>query len=181
MIDSKIGLENLLLIKNILGGKRWWLDCGTLLGALRDKKFITHDTDIDIGILSEDFSPKYISELQRVGFVVYHTWGNEKKGLEISLIRKGVKVDIFLYYRKEDKRWHGMYLRDGSNYKLIKCVFQADLVEKTKKYTFLGKSFPIPNQPIKYIVARYGKDWEIVDKKWIWHSSPFCIDNFFRV
>lgn len=33
----------------------WWLTSGSLLGAVREGKMIKGDTDIDIGILAEDF------------------------------------------------------------------------------------------------------------------------------
>lgn len=44
-------VENLREIKDILdkNGVEFWLDSGTLLGAVRDGKIIEWDTDIDLG------------------------------------------------------------------------------------------------------------------------------------
>lgn len=44
------------MVKKILNNcnVKWWLDSGSLLGLVRDNKFLKHDNDIDIGIIPND-------------------------------------------------------------------------------------------------------------------------------
>ena len=55
MIDVKNIIENLSI--------DYWIEGGTLLGAVRDKRFIPWDNDIDLGILCKNYNNETISNL----------------------------------------------------------------------------------------------------------------------
>ena len=56
IIDKEIAKENLLAFQNVMDRNSitFSLAYGTLLGAIRESDFISHDEDIDVAILDED-------------------------------------------------------------------------------------------------------------------------------
>jgi phosphorylcholine metabolism protein LicD len=58
-VKDPIWLATLIHTRDALSnlGVRMFLSDGTLLGAIREKDFIAHDTDIGVGVFAEDIEP----------------------------------------------------------------------------------------------------------------------------
>lgn len=145
--------KNLLLdIKSILeeNGVEFILVFGTLLGAYRDKSFIKHDTDIDIGVIGENNVEKIKQILINGDFLK-----KEIKliyGREFSLCRDNIYVDIYPFIKDGDG--YRSKLGWQVNYRLSDEDFPF------KKIEFLGEDFLTVNDIEKYLTHRYGEDWE---------------------
>jgi len=121
LVDEKRWAENLGDVKQILddAGVKYWLSYGTLLGAVRDGKFIPWDiTDIDLSTMCTE-SYKIIAtipEFERKGFVVNVT------DTTIDFLRKPVPVDISLLRSKGDSAW-GLCLLKRSKFHRVTRYF----------------------------------------------------------
>ncbi|MHA1372428.1 MAG: LicD family protein [Promethearchaeota archaeon] len=102
-INEKEWVRSLSEVKEILdrGNIKYWLDEGTLLGAVRDSKFIFNDTDIDFGMVSNEAKKviKKITEIEKRGYKVCVTDSS------IYLSRDVVKIGIGFYRIENDKAW----------------------------------------------------------------------------
>lgn len=102
-IDEELVIKNLADVKEVFDrfNVRYWLDYGTLLGAVRDGRLIRWDVDIDLGMMTKDWEKivSTFSELGKKGFRIYFEEEVRKK---VSLHRFGYPVDISLYSNKGD-------------------------------------------------------------------------------
>ena len=176
-MDKKKALQNLLDIKSALGSKpRWWIDCGTLLGAVREGDFIDHDVDTDIGMFAEDWDNVIIDRLEYLGFKLLHKFGYDEAGAEYPFSRDGVKTDIFLYYKEEDTRYFACWkngFRNGMS-DMIKMPYPEIYFDKIVPHGFKGEFFPVPIMYDEVLTHRYG-NWREVDKNFKWDKSPLNI------
>lgn len=111
-MEEDVAIGVLRQVKGVLDkyGIEYWLDIGTLLGAMRDGKFIPWDGDIDLGIWYDNI-PKIISifaEFRNKGFKVRFCKYTDK-----ILIQKGkCPICITGYKLKDNKATCEWYLHD---------------------------------------------------------------------
>lgn len=93
-------LKNLRDIKEILdrAGVRYWLDTGTLLGAVRDGKFIPWDNDIDLGTFASSLNKivPFFPEFQKKGFNISFN------KYYLKFTRDRIKVDLSMYHNQDE-------------------------------------------------------------------------------
>jgi len=170
--DKDIAIQNLSDAKTILDslGMRNWLTDGTLLGYYRENDFIAHDLDMDMGSFIEDFDKDITKRFKENGWDLLSTFGKLDIGYELSYIRNGVKLDIFFFYKENDKYWHGAWRpieKKGRN--LIKYYYDSFGL---KEVEFKGQLFNVPEDTLHYIETKYGPDWKTPQKSWDWAFGP---------
>jgi lipopolysaccharide cholinephosphotransferase len=148
-INKVISRANLLDIKKILdkGNLNFGLIHGTLLGAIREHDFISHDEDIDLSVLSED-EEKFKSllfDMKESGFDLIRY---DRRGL-YSVMRQGEYIDFYIF-----KPFQRGVRHSGSDYVLEKHL------TKTIEIDFQNTKFRVPADYIEFLEIYYGNDWQ---------------------
>ena len=161
VIDKAKATENLKLLKLILEKNNidFMLYFGTLLGAIRENDYISHDEDIDLALLEEDKMKFFncLPEIIEQGFEIARY---DRKGL-LSIIRNGEYID-FYFFRKKDE-----IVRTCSGI-LVPEVF---LINRTR-IEFYGEQFSAPADYEGFLEFRYGANWR-TPIKWANYEMPF--------
>jgi len=186
-INEKEWIRSLGEVKKILDRSniKYWLDQGTLLGAVRDGKFITKDTDIDIGTTYEEAKKiiEVVPELEKKGYKVSIT------DFAIYLSKLPIAISICFYRFKENKAWtlNGIITPKYFN-NLLKYF---DLVAERLLYKFLYKEknifmkfifFIFPFSALKIFRKLLFQACELLGQKYCAFIVPkSCFDNLDKV
>ena len=152
--DTKTAAENLLLLSSVFEKQniKFWLVFGTLLGAIRDKDFIPHDTDTDIGVFATD-KDKLISaipDLVMLGLVPIRT---KRPDDLLSLMRNDEYINIGIYSQTSDAL--------GYKYWGYQCdKVYGNHFDSFDAIKFLGIEFCVPQNAEKLLEVYYGKNWK---------------------
>jgi len=164
MDNSKSLNEILLDINDILDriGIEFFLQEGTLLGLIRDKKLIYWDNDIDIGSFADasdvGLIEKIEKEFQAKGWSIqrrgpFDKWGVHSYHFSIIPPKKGGLSVGFAFYKEINGK---AVPSSGPGSK----SFSMSLFRDMKTISFLNKKFKVPNPPEEYLRLNYGETWK---------------------
>jgi len=162
------------------GDKEYWLEFGTLLGAIREQNFISNDLDIDVGMYLEDYDSTHEQVLNKYGFIKsrYILIDDGRYGMEETYSKHGVDIDIFYFIRnKKNMYCHVFSNQNGLSYLATLEQYGGLIVREfsfpnmqTKKIGFLGSQFSIPNNYHEHLEANYG-NYMIKDKNFSYKKT----------
>eukprot|EP01098_Paradermamoeba_levis_P014031 TRINITY_DN6583_c0_g1_i1.p1 TRINITY_DN6583_c0_g1~~TRINITY_DN6583_c0_g1_i1.p1 ORF type:complete len:244 (+),score=48.45 TRINITY_DN6583_c0_g1_i1:112-843(+) len=131
-------------------GIPYWVDFGTLLGAMRGGHFIPWDTDADLGYFHEteiEFARK-IAQTNHSPFIFQRSW---RKGQGFELVHGRYKIDLFSFKKSGDLRVRTV--PEGWDW------FPARFVEKFSQITFEGRNYSCPQDTENFIAHRFSDEW----------------------
>lgn len=143
-----------------------WLTDGTLLGAIRERAFILHDADMDLGAMITEYHPDVIPALVVAGFRLRKTHGRVDCGLEHKLCKDGFNLDIFWYY---DTPEGGVVSSAYDSAGRIEFVYDRLVLARLR---LLGHVFWAPTPPRLHLVQKYGPAWRTPVVDWDWADDP---------
>lgn len=165
-IDKTIAQENLEILKDICDKSKlkFILFYGTLLGAVREHNFISHDEDIDVVMYKSDMTHflNLLFDLREAGFELARY---ESRGF-LSIIRRNEYIDVYFYepYMGDTNLWY-------SCQDICKKEFVLDLIP----YLFLGKEYLVPRNYVQYLEYYFGADWQIPIQIFDYNKSRIAI------
>lgn len=172
------GNELLLLIKEITQqtGILIWPEFGTLLGAFREKSFISFDPDIDLGIMAKDYTPELINIFRDKGCSIHRRMYminnklKEKRLIEVTLKYKGILFDLFISDdAPSDKRkvYVSYKIFDEILRKFKVKYYLVDYTDQLQKIYINNIELYYPGNPYIYLKSIYGDSFMTPVKNWI--------------
>ena len=174
-LQSK-GYEYLPKVEHVLRAKgiQCFLIYGTLLGIVREGKFIGHDDDIDLGIVeNDDFSWNKVQEaLSEIGMQKKHQFSLDGKITEQTYRKKNLSIDFFLVEAHGDKSYsHGYFRREDEQYEsLDQFSVRRRIISRidgTTEYICESGKFQVPQNYELFLREVYGENWRVPDPSWV--------------
>ncbi len=179
--EEKRAIDFLFNVKKLIKeiSLNYWIEGGTLLGAVRDKKLIPWDHDIDMGMINSSDSDveKLIKKLKKQFYVSVKSFddteGNWNLGnfrvikvypKKLFFFKDKLCLDIFIYYlgnipNRAEKVYK--YVVWGKN-----AFHERKFFDKLDEIEFYGQKVSVPSNYEQFLEVKYGPNWRVPNKKW---------------
>ena len=172
------GVEVLAKVDEVLTRRdmKPFLTFGLLLGAYRDKGFISYDYDLDIGIMDSERPEDILDYMRENGFrLVRQFYLKENGRITVEQFEyKGVPVDFYYFFEKDEdtvavivpfkheyKDWKEANETDG---------FPSQIITAEKsgfsRQDFMGIQFYMADKAASWLAGFYGADFMTPVKNW---------------
>jgi hypothetical protein len=154
-------------------GLNYWLVFGTLLGAIRENAFISHDCDIDVGAYLDDHKLEHEHIFKKYGFKKTRQFliENGSYGREETYEFMGVSIDIFYFSKAKDNIYCHTFTQineDGTQ--MIGNLFNewrpreiSHPLSEFRTRKLYDRTFNIPENFHDVLVCDYGENYMIPD------------------
>lgn len=180
----KEGTNYIKIVEKALekSGGLYYVYAGTLLGLIRDKKFIEWDLDIDYAIvISKDFSWNKLEKvMNNAGLKKSREFIFEGSIKEQSYMIKGFNIDFFGQFYEEDHmlqysfEFKKDYKYNNENERNVYLVTLPKVI-KTKKIFLNNTLVSIPENSEEILKAIYNDNWHIPNPNWKSNSGKNTI------
>ena len=158
---------------------------GTLLGFVRENGFISHDEDMDFGVVPGTITPQGLLRIlleKEIGFDVKFIFKYQERVVEFKVVYKGIPIDFFFFEDRGEKYVSPLLFyipekkyADPRANAVREVTFTAVKgLSKTRLFDLVD--FPIPQNAEDVLRSLYGESWRIPDKKWNDNKRPQIVE-----
>lgn len=173
-------MELLLLFRNIAEkhGINYWLDYGTLLGAVRQNGFIPWDSDVDVSIMESDLPTltRIMEEELPEGYEFVPYWLDRVYRVRKKDQQSEAFLDVYPYlvYGQDDEGNYKIRMKHGGDNPRTKTYrphrpFPSKILFPLSRVVFNGYEFNAPCDTDTYLRMKYG-NYHVLPKSA--HAEP---------
>lgn len=175
------GLSTIFEIDKLLSQKNavFFVDFGTLLGFVRNRKPLSWDYDIDFGICFNDlFQWEDLGKAMKTsGFQLEKQFTYNGTITEQTFRRNNIYIDFFSHFIDDDSSYYYVYYAEKDYpYKdksqLHARITRTVIITGTKEFEVDGGYIHVPVEYESYLADVYGENWRIPNPNWVFELKP---------